>query len=286
MEITPVNKPGSSLFHTIDRQFKSEVVVNFQFHPEPNNLIAGLVPFLKDCGHAYHLKMFTPEAIQRQVQSKWDAEKREAHSEADIELQNLLAKEDDLNFTDERTLEVEPLQTDGSQEPLVSVNVLDFPLDHLPSMRREDDSVSTFHHGNNTIITEDVEEDEEGDEDDVIEIIPKTHSPVNILRTSKNSDPDVMSRISTSDSASHISSIETEISTMNKAFREEIEKLQQQALSQAKSQNLHGSMLTKILDMLKQSNRSNVQSTLLPPEAANPPQASDAGDPIGVAGSG
>jgi hypothetical protein len=163
----------------------------------------------------------------------------------------------------------------GMLTPLVSVNVPDFPLDHIPSMRREDDSVSTFHHGNNIIITEDVEEDGEGDED-VIEIIPKPHSHVNILRTSKKSDPDVMSRISTSDSASRISSIETEISTMNKAFREEIEKLQ----------NLHGSMLTEILDMLKQSNRSNVQSTLLLPEAANPPQVFDAGDPIGVAGSG
>jgi len=95
-----------------------------------------------------------------------------------------------------------------------------------------------------------------------------------------------MSRISTSDSASRISSIETEISTMNKAFREEIEKLQQQALSQAKFQNLHGSMLTEILDMLRQSNRGNVQSSLLPPEVANPPQVFDAGDPIGVAGSG
>jgi hypothetical protein len=161
MEITPANKPGSSLFHTIDRQFKSEVIVNFQFHPEhaseANNLIAGLVPFLKDCGHAYQLKMFTPAAIQRQVKSRWDAEKREAHSEADIELQNLLAKDDDLNFTDERMLEVEPLQTEEPQEPLVSVNVPDFPLDHIPSMRWEDDSVSTFHHDNNTIITEDAE---------------------------------------------------------------------------------------------------------------------------------
>jgi len=102
MEITPENKPGSSLFHTIDRQFKSDIIVNFQFHPEhaseANNLIAGLVPFLKHCGHAYHPKMLTPEAIQRQVKSRWDAEKREAHSEADIELQNLLAKDDDVSI--------------------------------------------------------------------------------------------------------------------------------------------------------------------------------------------
>jgi hypothetical protein len=68
MEITPENKPGTTLFHTIDKQFKSDVLVNFQFHPghasKANNSIAGLVPFLKDNGHAYHLKMFTPEAIQ------------------------------------------------------------------------------------------------------------------------------------------------------------------------------------------------------------------------------
>ena len=54
MEIVPENKPGTTLFHTIDRQFKSDAIVNFQFHPEnaleANNLIAGLVPFLKDSG--------------------------------------------------------------------------------------------------------------------------------------------------------------------------------------------------------------------------------------------
>jgi hypothetical protein len=48
MAITPENKPGTKLFHTIDRQFKSNIIVNFQFHPdhasEANNLIAGLVP--------------------------------------------------------------------------------------------------------------------------------------------------------------------------------------------------------------------------------------------------
>ncbi len=74
MEISPQNKPGTTLFHTIDHQFKSDVIVNFQFHPEnaseANNLIAGLVPFLKDNGHSFHLKMFTPEALQRQAKSK------------------------------------------------------------------------------------------------------------------------------------------------------------------------------------------------------------------------
>ena len=68
MEIVPENKPGTTLFHTIDRQLKSEAIVNFQFHPEnaseANNLIAGLVPFLKDSGHSFHLKMFTQKLFK------------------------------------------------------------------------------------------------------------------------------------------------------------------------------------------------------------------------------
>jgi hypothetical protein len=109
MEITPENKPGTSLFHTIYHQFKSEVIVSFQFHPEhaseAHNLIAGLVPFLKDNGHSFHLKMFNPEALQRQAKAKWNAVTREADSETDAELANLLAEDNDLNFTDEPTLE-------------------------------------------------------------------------------------------------------------------------------------------------------------------------------------
>jgi len=57
MSITPEKKPGTMLFHTIDRQFKSDIIVNFQFHPEhaseANHLIAGLVPYLKDHGHHF-----------------------------------------------------------------------------------------------------------------------------------------------------------------------------------------------------------------------------------------
>jgi hypothetical protein len=109
MEIVPENKPGTTLFHTIDRQFKSDTIVNFQFHPEnaleANNLIAGLVPFLQDSGHSFHLKMFTPEALQRQAKAKWNPETREADSETDAELANLLAEDDGLNFTNKPTLE-------------------------------------------------------------------------------------------------------------------------------------------------------------------------------------
>jgi hypothetical protein len=112
-----------------------------------------------------------------------------------------------------------------------------------------------------------VDEDEDADEE--VEIISKIHSPVSILRTSKNLESDAMSCISTSNSASRISSLETEISAMDNAFRTEIGKLQEQAISQAKSQLLHGSMLTEILGMLKNSNLNNETSTFPPPDAAN-----------------
>jgi hypothetical protein len=284
MEISPENKPGSSLFHTIDRQFKSDAVVNFQFHPEhaseANNLIAGLVPFLKDSGHSYHLKMFTPESIKRQAKSKWDAEKREAHSESDIELQKLLTKDDNFNFTNEPTLheEVSPKPT-TDQEPVISLHIPDFPKENMPSMRKEDDSVSTFHQGQ-TINLADYPADEEEDGEEAS--FTKPDLPVGILRTSRPHDSDAFSKISIPDSASRISSLETELSAMDKAFRLEIAKLQQQAVSHAQSQLQHSSMLNEILKMLKQNTLTNDNDISNQPEVANPPQVSEAGGSKGV----
>jgi hypothetical protein len=161
MEITPVDKPGTTLFHTIDRQFKSEVAVNFEFHPEhaseAHNLIAGLVPFLKDNGHTFHLKMFTPIALQRQARARWNPETREADSETDVELTNLLAEDDDLNFTNEPTLEKTEDTTieQKESESVVQINVPYFPIEFMPSMQPDADSVSTFHPGATVNLTND-----------------------------------------------------------------------------------------------------------------------------------
>jgi hypothetical protein len=54
-----------------------------------------------------------------------------------------------------------------------------------------------------------------------------------------------------SDSATRISSLETEISMMDKTFRDEIGKLQSQAAQQAHAQSKHGTILSKILLALK-----------------------------------
>jgi hypothetical protein len=291
MEIAPQDKPGTNLFHVIDKQFKSDKTVNFQFHPEyaseASNLIAGLVPFLKDNGHSFHLKMFSPEAIQRQAKSRWDNSSRTSHSKTDIELPKLLAEDDDLNFTDEPTLEKQATSyQDVSQEPLVSVNIPPFSVEHMPSMRAEDDSISTFHPGNSVDLTN----LQDPDEEEVITQVSKSRPPVSILRT-KQPDQDAVSRISTSDSASRISSLETNIQEMDKSFRSAIEKLQTQALVQADSALTHGNMLIEIISLLKSNNINVGQTTTpgnptTPPGAANHPQEDPAGDSSRAAGPG
>jgi hypothetical protein len=60
--------------------------------------------------------------------------------------------------------------------------------------------------------------------------------------------------MSLSDSASRISSLESNLLEMDKAFRGAIENLQVQAVIQAKEQLQHGSMLTEIISLLKFNN--------------------------------
>jgi hypothetical protein len=99
-----------------------------------------------------------------------------------------------------------------------------------------------------------------------------------------------------SDSASRISSIETEISAMNKTFHNEINKLQSQAKQQANAQVTHGTMLSEILEMLKKANLyttanapcspAETSHTTTPSNKANHLETVDAGGSLGAAGHG
>ena len=73
---------------------------------------------------------------------------------------------------------------------------------------------------------------------------------------------------------------------MDKAFRLEIVKLQQQAVSHDQTQLQHGSMLNVILKMLKQNTLTNDDDIPNQPEVANPPQVSEASGSKGVTGHG
>jgi len=79
---------------------------------------------------------------------------------------------------------------------------------------------------------------------------------------------------------------------MEKKFKEELLKLQDQAESQAKSQLLHGSMLTEILSTLKQfhfsvdATSSSLHIPPIPSEAVNHPRTQEVGGSSGAAGHG
>jgi len=169
----------------------------------------------------------------------------------------------------------------------------------MPSMNKEDDSVSTFHHGNTMNLTSDQESEEDSEElveEEKTNSTTPSKSPVGILRTPRTQDQDVLSRISMSDSASRISSLETEISAMNKAFHNEINKLQSQAKQQANAQVTHGTMLSEILEMLKKANMyttanapcspAETSHTTTPSNQANHLETVDAGGSSGAAGHG
>jgi len=152
MDIQLEHKPDTTLFHTIDRQFHSDIIVNFQFHPEyaseANNFIAGLIPFLRDNGHSFHLKMFSAVALQCHAKAIWNPMTREADSETDAELAKLLSEDDELNFTDKPTLdkaEVQDQNPASIKDSAVTIDIPDFPGYKPPSMRADDDSISTLH---------------------------------------------------------------------------------------------------------------------------------------------
>ena len=91
--------PGTPLFHTIDKQWRSENVVSFTFLPENDSdartIVAGLIPFLKDTASPWYLSMFTTEAKIRHTQSKWDHKTRQVFSADEYVVDELLADDDE-----------------------------------------------------------------------------------------------------------------------------------------------------------------------------------------------
>jgi len=179
--------------------------------------------------------------------------------------------DDDLNFTDEPTLDKVIAQHNSQKNkdesnPLVSVQVPAFPTEHTPSMNPIEISVSTFHPGPTINLTDDPDSDEESNNNK-----SSQKSPVSILRTYRVQEADMISRISMSDSATRISSLETEISTMDKTFRDEIGKLQSQAAQQAHAQLEHGTILSEILSTLMKTNLASLIDKQTPERSGGSP---------------
>ena len=101
MSIPSLVFPGTPLFHTIDRQWRSENGVTFTFLPENDSearsIIAGLIPFLRHTANPWYMKMFTTEAKYRHASSKWDQATRQVFSIAEFEIDEFLADDDEYN---------------------------------------------------------------------------------------------------------------------------------------------------------------------------------------------
>jgi hypothetical protein len=86
--------PGTPLFHTINKQWRSENGLTFTFLPENDSearpIIAGLIPFLWDTTDSWYMKMFTTEAKYRHASSKWDQATRQVFS-----IEEFLADDDE-----------------------------------------------------------------------------------------------------------------------------------------------------------------------------------------------
>jgi hypothetical protein len=109
MSIPSMEDLDLPLFHTVDKQRRSDNVVTFTFRPkheaEARSIIAGLIPFLRDEGYEFFLRMFSPEAQARHASSKWNSKTRQVSSVKEEELAEFLAGDNDLNLSDEPTQE-------------------------------------------------------------------------------------------------------------------------------------------------------------------------------------
>jgi hypothetical protein len=220
--------------------------------------------------------MFTAETLQRHANARWNHTTREKDSEMDTELAKLLAEDNELSFIDDPTLDKVSKRNmhQGGSQFTVSRDIPAYPTQNFPSMRKDDNSISTFHPGpSNAPPKEDSSEQPAGNSSPSITLgIPKDPKDYE--------DIDVVSKMS--NSALRISSLETNISELDKVFRLAVGDLQNKQMS-------HENMLAEILGILKMSLLSEDPSVVpnkdpKMPETANPLQASEAGGPTGATG--
>ncbi len=105
MTIPSTEFPGTPLFHTIDKQWRSDNAVIFSFLPEnksdARSMVAGIVPFLRDTADKWYLSSFSEEAKFRHRLNKWNPDTREVYSAIEGLIDDYLADDDRLNKSDE-----------------------------------------------------------------------------------------------------------------------------------------------------------------------------------------
>jgi hypothetical protein len=255
MQIESSVYEGKSVFHSIDRTWRSDSQVTFTFLPENESdarmYIAGLVPFLRDTQDKWHLKCFTEEAKMRHRSSVWDPTTKQVSSTTDIWVRNALALDDEMNFTDT------PTASWAQPQAQVVIDIPEVEVDgETPDIFKDHDSISTFHpkYGKDNQNSPAIHPNPEIRQ---TETSIETTSPVRTLstprkRSSKSvqfdsssiSKSDVISRLSDTDTK--ISFLENSLNTMANQFEIALLEIRRSSEQQAK----HSSMLGHIFEKL------------------------------------
>ena len=138
------------LFHSVDRSMGKNSGITFQFLPELESearlMISNLLPYL----HFHHgeqtKKCFTPSAIDRLADCKWDPDAGSV----------IGAYDDEINFLDESDIMAQYISSKTSSTPTISNQTITSPTPTHTSIPKlsataygnDEDSVSTL--GNNT----------------------------------------------------------------------------------------------------------------------------------------
>jgi hypothetical protein len=249
--------PGTPLFHTIGKQWRSENGVTFTFLPEngsdARNIIAGLIPYLHYTGDPWYMSMFTIEAKYRHASSKWDQASRQVFSIEEFEIDEFLADDDEYNKTDEPTAE-RPNRTTVMDESHIQINVpIIIDPEESPKMYKDDDSFSTFHQQEPSSPT--LVSPSKSFTPKIVSNPPSILAPSN--SDSKPSDinyhDDAESVSKLLDMQSRISSIEQDIKHLHATFQHALEEMKLQSQQQASQKTFYDSTLAEILSLLKQS---------------------------------
>jgi hypothetical protein len=247
--------PGTPLFHTIDRQWRSENGVTFTFLPENDSdarsIEVGLIPFLRYTADQWYMSMFTIEAKFRHASSKWDHATRQVFSIEEFEIDEFLAEDDEYNKTDEPTAE-RPIKKAAVDESHIQVHVpMVIDPEESPKMYEDTDSVSTFHKkdGHATALISPLKSFTPNIVSNPLSVLASSTSNSKPIDIDYHKDGESVSKLS--DTQSRISSIEQDIKHLHSSFQQALANLQLQSQKQASQQSLHEATLSEVLNLLR-----------------------------------
>jgi len=280
MNIQSQTCPGKPLFHTIDKQWRSENVLTFTFLPEnetdATTLIASLAPFIRDSYDPWHMNVFSNEAKLCHQMSRWDHEIRQVFSAEESKISS--AEDDKMNCTDVPTERKGPHATSH-----LHIDI-DMPVhSHFNShnLNSDDDSISTFApvgaSSQSTMLTV--------FQPRVVHPHPMSSSCTPLQSHTINIDEGDDGSVSKlSDTASRISTMESNISLLSDQFKRVVHEFREESKKTSQEQASTQQMLNSILHLLQ---GNPIAGGFTPPSnQANHLQMADPGDLSEAAGQG